>query len=94
MGRASPFNGWSKSKAALDNASAVPGWTLHDLRRTYASKLAALGVPPHIIERLLNHMSGTISGVAAIYNRYQFMPEMRAAVAKYETHLTMILSEK
>lgn len=88
------YNGWSKSKRELDRRSGISDWTLHDLRRTYASNLASLGVPPHIIERLLNHISGTISGVAAIYNRYQFMPEMRAAVAKYETHLSMILSEK
>ena len=82
-----PFNGWSKSKAALDKLSGVKGWTLHDLRRTFSTRLAEFGTPPHVIERLLNHTSGTISGVAAVYNRHHFMPEMRVAVEKYEKFL-------
>jgi integrase len=53
-----PFNGWSKSKAALDALSGVTNWTLHDLRRTYATNLAKLGVPVHVVEKLLNHVSG------------------------------------
>lgn len=83
-GKSSPFNGWSKAKAQLDKLSGVEDWTLHDLRRTFATRLAELGVAPHIIERLLNHVSGTISGVAAVYNRHHFMPEMRAAIEKWE----------
>jgi integrase len=86
------FSGWSKSKVALDKLSGVTGWTLHDLRRTYASKMAALGVAPHVIERLLNHVSGTISGVAAIYNRHHFMPEMKEAVEKYEREIARIIA--
>jgi integrase len=82
-----PFNGWSKSKAALDKLSGTSGWTLHDLRRTFASNMAALGVAPHVVEKLLNHASGQISGVAAIYNRYNLMPEMRDAIGKYEDYL-------
>jgi hypothetical protein len=51
---------------------------------TFATNLARLGVAPHIIERLINHVTGTISGVAAIYNRANYMKEMRDAVTKYE----------
>ena len=87
-----PFNGWSKSKATLDKLSGVIGWTLHDLRRTYATIHARIGTPPHIIERLLNHQSGTISGVAAIYNRHHFLPEMRDAVLGYEHELQRIMA--
>ncbi len=82
-----PFSGWSKSKKLLDEISGVEGWTLHDLRRTFSTRLAELGTTPQIIERLLNHVSGTISGVSAIYNRHHFMPEMQQAVEKYEAHL-------
>jgi len=89
---ATTFNGWSKSKAALDKLSHVEHWTLHDLRRTFATKLADLRTPPHVIERLLNHASGTISGVAAVYNRATYMPEMRAAIEAYEAHLKTILN--
>lgn len=85
-----PFNGWSKSKVALDKLSGVTDWTLHDLRRTFSTRLAEAGTPPHIIERLLNHVSGTISGVAAVYNRHHFMPEMRKAVEKYNADLSRL----
>jgi integrase len=82
-----PFNGWSKSKAALDELSGVSDWTLHDLRRTFATRLAELGVAPHVIERLLNHVTGTVSGVAAVYNRASYMSEMRAAIELWERYL-------
>ena len=88
-----PFNGWSKSKAALDKISGVSTWTLHDLRRTFATRLADLGTAPHIIERLLNHITGTVSGVAAIYNRATYLPEMRESVDQYEQHLLKVLKK-
>ena len=78
------FNGWGKCKADFDTTCGVSDWTLHDLRRTFATNMAALGVAPHVTERLLNHVSGTISGVAAVYNRHTYMEEMREAVREYE----------
>ena len=86
-----PFSGWSKSKALLEAASGVTNWTLHDLRRTYATNMAKLGVPIHIIERLLNHVSGSFAGIVSVYNRNQYMPEMREAVLKYESWLTSLV---
>ncbi len=85
------YNGFGKAKARLDVESGVTGWTLHDLRRTFASGLAALGVAIPVIERLLNHISGTFSGVAGVYQRYDFMPEMRDAVKRWEDHLRKII---
>lgn len=90
-GTSSPFNGWSKSKAALDSLTGMTGWTLHDIRRSVATKLAEMGVQPHVIERLLNHVSGQISGVAAIYNRATYIAEMRDAIDKWEARLAVIL---
>jgi integrase len=86
-----PFNGWGNSKAALDKKSGVSGWTLHDLRRTFATKLAQLGIAPHVIERILNHVTGTLSPIALIYNRATYLEEMRAAMGLYEQHLTGLL---
>ena len=86
------FNGWSKCKARFDTNCGVAGWTLHDLRRTFATIHASIGTPPHIIERLLNHVSGQISGVAAIYNRFRYINEMREATLAYERHLQELLS--
>ena len=88
-----PFNGWSKSKRLFDRSIEVTDYTLHDLRRTFATKLAALGTPIHVTEKLLNHVSGTLSGVAAIYNRHSYMDEMREAIAAYESHLAKLIGE-
>lgn len=85
-----PFNGWSKAKRAFDRTIDVPEYTLHDLRRTYSSNMARLGVPIHVTEKLLNHVSGTISGVAAVYNRHSYRDEMRDAVSAYEAHLAKL----
>ena len=52
-----------------------------------------MGVAPHIVERLINHVTGTISGVAAIYNRHAYMDEMRAAIDAWEKRLSFILSQ-
>lgn len=87
-----PFNGWSKSKAALDEISGIKDWTLHDLRRTFATRLAEMGIGIHVIERLLNHASGQISGVVATYNRASYMSEMRQAVNAWEAHLHKLLN--
>lgn len=56
--------------------------------------MAKLGVPIHITERLMNHSSGAISGVAAIYNRYDYADEMMQAVKSYENELKIILNRE
>lgn len=86
------FGGWGKSKARLDTFSGVTGWTLHDLRRTYATILAELGTAPHIIEAILNHKSGIISGVAQTYNRFRYTDEMRGAAHNFERHFASIVA--
>ncbi|WP_439372651.1 tyrosine-type recombinase/integrase [Bradyrhizobium sp. DASA03120] len=75
------LSNWSKEKTALDllilkNGFEVQPWTLHDLRRTFASGLAALGIRIEIVEKLLNHASGSFAGVAGIYQRHAYMDEM------------------
>lgn len=87
------FNGWSKAKRAFDREINVADYTLHDIRRTFSSTMALLGTPIHVTERLLNHVSGTISGVAAIYNRHSYKGEMRDAIDAYEQHLATILQQ-
>ena len=83
-----PFNGWSKSKRALDQAAPIAPWRLHDFRRTLRTKWEELGISPAVSERYLNHVSGVHSGVQGIYNRYKYLPEMRGAVARWEQHLS------
>lgn len=69
---------------------------MHDLRRTFATIHASIGTPPHITDRLLNHLSGsrTLSPIAKIYNRYSYLKEMRTALEKYEHHLFKIVLKK
>lgn len=86
---ATVFNGFSKAKKDLDAELAnIAPWTLHDLRRTVSSSLAPLGVDQIVVEKLLNHVSGgTQSPIAAIYNRYSYLPEMTEAIERWEHHL-------
>ena len=79
--------GWAKQKAALDRRSGITAWTLHDLRRTFSTKLADLGVQPHIVDRCLNHQTGSISPIARRYNRHKYREEMRAAFDLYDTYI-------
>lgn len=86
------FSGWSKSKARLDRELALPHWTIHDIRRTFATVHARIGTPIHITEALLNHVSGTRGGIVGLYQRYDYMKEMREAVLRYEAELTKLVS--
>lgn len=69
----------------------MPHWTLHDLRRTAATGMARLGVPPHVVERILNHSGGAIRGVAAIYNRFDYAAEKRDALQRWADHIEAIV---
>jgi integrase len=77
---ASGFADWSAAKRGLDQRSGVNDWTIHDLRRTVATRMADVGIQPHIIETLLNHQSGARRGVAGIYNRSAYARETRTAI--------------
>ncbi|MBI2718721.1 MAG: site-specific integrase [Rhizobiales bacterium] len=91
-GNDAPFNGWSKCKRSFDEELTISDYTLHDLRRTYSSNLARFGVPIHVTERLLNHVSGTVSGIAAVYNRHTYADEMRKAVQTWEEFVAALVS--
>jgi len=84
-----PYSGLSKAKRALDVASGVTGWTLHDLRRTAATGMAEkCGVQPHIIEAALNHVSGESKrGVAGIYNRARYADDIRKALQAWADYV-------
>ena len=88
-----PFQEFSRAKSVLDQLSGVSGWRLHDLRRTCVSGMARLGVAPHVADKVLNHQSGTISGVAAVYQRHEFLPERQAALDLWGAHIGQLLGE-
>jgi integrase len=97
------FSGWSDCKARLDariaqqrkeaGAKPMASWRLHDLRRTAATLMAEkLGILPHIIEAVLNHVSGAKSGIAGVYNRATYANDMRNALCKWADYLDEITS--
>jgi integrase len=86
-----PFSNWSDSKQRLDEKIALPHWTPHDLRRTAATMMAELGIQPHIIESVLNHVSGFRAGVAGTYNRFLYEAEKRQALNLWAEHLLAIV---
>jgi integrase len=88
-----PFQDFSNAKRELDAISGVTGWRLHDLRRTCVSGMAGLGVAPHVADKILNHQSGTISGVAAVYQRHQFLAERKDALEKWGAHVSGLLAK-
>jgi integrase len=71
----------------------LPDWRLHDLRRTAATTMAdRLGVLPHIVEAILNHVSGHRAGIAGVYNRAKYEGEMRQALQRWAEHIEAITS--
>jgi integrase len=96
FGSRGPFSGWSKAKASLDArmsaalGRALPPWRLHDIRRTVATRLADLGVQPHVVEAVLNHVSGHKAGVAGVYNRAAYANEKRVALDLWAEHVAAL----
>jgi len=91
-------SGFSRAKLVLNAAAAehnqsegcaraLPPWRLHDFRRTAVTWMASNGIAPHVADRLLNHVTGTIGGVAAIYQRAEFLAERQAALDAWAAHL-------
>jgi integrase len=88
--RSHGFTRWH-CKSELDERSGVANWTLHDLRRTVATRMADLGVQPHIVEAVLNHQSGHKGGIAGVYNRSPYEREVRNALATWHDHLRTLV---
>jgi integrase len=82
-------------KVALDvQMKPKEPWVLHDLRRTAASGMARLKVALPVIEKVLNHKSGTFKGVLATYQRYEFAAEKRDALQRWANHIEGLVSGK
>jgi integrase len=84
----------STHKHRLDALMGVQSWTQHDLRRTAATGMAGIGIPPHIVEACLNHVSGAKASVAGIYNRAAYEPEKKAALERWASYIEGLVSGK
>lgn len=95
-----PISGYSRGKARLDALMADAGgeevkpWRIHDLRRTAASGMAGLGFQPHVIERVLNHVSGAQGGLVGVYQRYEYAEDRKRALQAWGNHLVSLFDAK
>ena len=93
LGGDNPVSGFGRGRERIAAAMAavaaaeVAPFTLHDLRRSAATGMAALGIAPHVVDKILNHSTGKIAGVAKIYNRFQYISERKAALNSWARHV-------
>jgi integrase len=100
------FSGWSKAKGELDariskaraqaahkaGGKPMPAWTLHDLRRSFVTHISEHGfAQPHVIEAVVNHVSGHKGGVAGVYNRAAYAAEKRQALELWGAHFAALV---
>jgi integrase len=91
-----PVNNWDKVKHRVSARAgiAADSWRLHDLRRTAASGMQKLGVSVPVIERALNHISGTFRGVVGVYQQHDYADEIRIALQKWADRVDEIVGGK
>ncbi len=94
-----PVSGFARAKERLDQALAavspdMPHWVIHDLRRTFASGAARLGTKLEVIEKVLNHVSGSFSGIVGVYQRYSFADEKREALEAWGQFVHQLVSDQ
>ncbi|MBG0797175.1 tyrosine-type recombinase/integrase [Methylocystis sp. L43] len=97
--KTTPASGFSRAKRSLDAAIAsenggepIPPWTIHDIRRSVASGMARCGVDLHVVERTLNHVSGSFGGVVGVYQHHKFEREVRLALDRWGAHVESIVT--
>jgi integrase len=91
-----PVIGWAKAKTRLSEKAEIAeeGWRLHDLRRSTASGMQRLGIAVHLIERCLNHVSGSFAGVVGVYQTYSYEAEMRVVLQRWGDHIEQLVTGK
>jgi integrase len=88
-----PIRGTHLVKRRIDKlVPPTPPWVLHDIRRTVASGMARLGVNLPVIEKLLNHVSGSFAGIVGVYQRHSFADEKRPAMQTWARHIEALVS--
>ena len=90
-GTVGKISGFSKLKAALDEASGVTDWRLHDLRRTAASRMQGLGIPNHVVQAVLNH---AVPGVGGHYLQDELEKQKADALETWAVALTKIVGQR
>lgn len=93
--RCGPVTGFALVKQNhLDRWLGTSDWVIHDLRRTVTSNMARLGVRIEVADKVLNHVSGKLGGIAGIYNRFQYLPERKEALDKWAAFVADLIQPK
>ena len=83
-----PVSGFSKAKKRLDKISGVNDWRLHDLRRTFATVATeTLGYEPVVVDRVLNHVNGSVKGIAAVYQKGQYLEKRKIVLDAWANYV-------
>ena len=90
----SPVSGFSRAKDRLDELAEVSDWRLHDIRRTVASGMARLKIALPVIEKVLNHRSGSFAGIVGVYQHHDFADEKRAALDGWARFVTTLVTDQ
>jgi integrase len=83
---------WAKERGEDAEAVELPHWTLHDLRRTAATGMARLGIDLPVIEKVLNHVSGSFAGIVGVYQRHSFADEKRRALETWASFVSALVT--
>jgi integrase len=86
-----PISGWGKVKLKLDELMGTADWRIHDLRRTAITGMARAGTDLHVIERAVNHTSGSFGGIVGVYQKFKFEGDVKAALEAWANLLTSIV---
>ena len=95
-----PVSGYYRAKSRIDRkmkaelGDRFQPWRLHDLRRTAASGMAALGFQPHVIERVLNHVSGAQGGLVGVYQRHEYRDDRKRALLAWGEHVMALVADE
>jgi integrase len=89
-----PVNSWGAIKQRLDLKMQTASWRLHDLRRSFVTHVAELGIRGDTIELLINHRGGSRGGIAGVYNRSELLPERKAALERWADHLEGLVTNR
>jgi integrase len=87
----SGFSGWTRCKQRLDEAIKIPAWTIHDLRRVFSTGCNEIGIEPHVVEAILNHVSGSRGGIAGRYNYALYESQKATALNRWAEHVAAIV---
>jgi integrase len=91
-----PITGWDKAKVRISAKAGIAAktWRLHDLRRTAASRMQKLGISVPVIEKALNHISGTFRGIVGVYQQHDYADEVRIALQRWADRVEEIVGGK